>query len=175
MSRRLFVLVVNMIFSLSTARKAQASRAFGLWNCRWRTWKDLSEWSPSRSPVLPQRRLFSKYCFLVCLLILFLFFLFTSVAYGGFQARGGIGAAATGLYHSQGNTGSKPHLQQCWILNPLSEARDQHASSWILVGFLTCWTMAGTPKRYLLKYDTCEPIFLSTSLYWGPTLHQALC
>lgn len=54
--------VVNVIFSLSTARKASASRAFGLWNCHWRTWKDLSEWSPSRSPVLPQWRLFSKCC-----------------------------------------------------------------------------------------------------------------
>ena len=52
-----------MIFSLSTARKASASRAFGLWNCHWRTWKDLSEWPASGSPVLPQWRLFSK-CYL---------------------------------------------------------------------------------------------------------------
>ena len=29
-------------------------------------------------------------------------------------------------------------LQQCWILNPLSRTRDRTASSWILVGFLTC-------------------------------------
>lgn len=54
--------IFNVIFCLSTARKASASRAFGLWNCHWRTWKELSEWSPSRSPVLPQWRLFSKCC-----------------------------------------------------------------------------------------------------------------
>ena len=28
-------------------------------------------------------------------------------------------------------------LWQCWILDPLSEARDQTTSSWILVWFLT--------------------------------------
>ena len=54
------------------------------------------------------------------------FYLFraTSTAYGGAQARGQIGATATAtrdlshacdLHHS-----SRP----CWILNPLSEARD---------------------------------------------------
>ena len=36
-------------------------------------------------------------------------------AYGGSQARGQIGAVATGLPHSS---------RQCWLLNPLSEARD---------------------------------------------------
>ena len=52
-------------------------------------------------------------------LFLFCFFcLFRAipVAYGGSQARGRIGATVTGLHHSS---------QQCWILNPLSEARDQ--------------------------------------------------
>ena len=37
------------------------------------------------------------------------------MAYGSSQARGRIGAAAASLHHSS---------QQCWILNPLSEARD---------------------------------------------------
>ena len=40
-----------------------------------------------------------------------------------------IRAAAAGLHHSQGNARSEPRLhrilQQCWILNPLSKARDQ--------------------------------------------------
>ena len=31
-------------------------------------------------------------------------------AYGGSQARGGIGAAATGLRHSHSNARSEPHL-----------------------------------------------------------------
>ena len=32
-------------------------------------------------------------------------------AYGGSQARGPIGAVATGLHQSHSNTGSEPHLQ----------------------------------------------------------------
>ena len=55
------------------------------------------------------------------------------MAYGSPQARGGMGAAAAGLHHSHSNVGSAPQLQgnlhhssgQCWILNPLSEARDE--------------------------------------------------
>ena len=57
----------------------------------------------------------------------FFFFRATPAAYGGSQARGQIGAAATGLYHSS---------QQPQILNPLSEARDQTQiikdTSWVL-------------------------------------------
>ena len=48
----------------------------------------------------------------------FLFFAFFSAAlkaYGDCQARSRIGAVAAGLHHSS---------QQCWILNPLSEARN---------------------------------------------------
>ena len=62
----------------------------------------------------------------------FFFFLFRAVAmaYGGSQARGLIGAAATGLHHSHSNAGSKPHLQHSsqehQILNPLSEARESN-------------------------------------------------
>ena len=43
----------------------------------------------------------------------FLFFLFraTPTAYGSSQARGLIGAAASGLHHSHSNMGSEPHLR----------------------------------------------------------------
>ena len=42
----------------------------------------------------------------------FLFFLTAApVANGGSQARGQIGAVATGLHHSHSNAGSKSHLQ----------------------------------------------------------------
>ena len=33
------------------------------------------------------------------------------MAYGSFQARGLIGAAAAGLHHSHSNMGSEPHLR----------------------------------------------------------------
>ena len=59
----------------------------------------------------------------------------TPMAYGSYQARGQFGATATpdlswvwDLHHSS---------QQCQSLNPLSEARDEPMSSWILVGFIT--------------------------------------
>ena len=58
----------------------------------------------------------------------------TAAAYGSSQARGHIGAAATGLRHSHSNAGSELLLQSAlqqlgriWqhqILNPLSKARD---------------------------------------------------
>ena len=79
-----------------------------------------------------------------------LFFRAALAAYGSSQARGRIRATAAGLYHSHSNAGSEPHLrptpqptaaldpslvcslnhssQQCPILNPLSEARDQTPS-----------------------------------------------
>ena len=41
------------------------------------------------------------------------------------------------LHHSSG---------QCWILSPLSEARDQTLLPWILVGFITT-----EPQQALLK------------------------
>ena len=46
--------------------------------------------------------------FLFCL---FAFSRAAAMAYGGSQARGLIGAVATGLHHSHSNAGSEPHLQ----------------------------------------------------------------
>ena len=71
------------------------------------------------------------------------------VAYGRSQARGPIGATAASLrpsnsYEVHSNAGSEMHLcdlhhssQQCQILNTLSKARIEPASSQILVGFVT--------------------------------------
>jgi len=53
------------------------------------------------------------------------------MAYGSSQARGRIGAVAAGLHHSHNNAGSSricdlyQRSGQHWILNPLSDARDQ--------------------------------------------------
>ena len=62
-------------------------------------------------------------------LSLFFFFLVggTLVEYGGSLARSLIQPAAASLHHSHGKMGSDLHHSscQCWILNPLSKARDQ--------------------------------------------------
>ena len=66
-----------------------------------------------------------------------------AVAHGGSQARGRIRAAAAGLYPSHSNTDPshvcdlQHSLWQHRILNPLSEARDQISSSWMLVRFIS--------------------------------------
>ena len=68
---------------------------------------------------------FSFVCLFVCLL-----FRAAPAAYGSSQEQGQIGAIAAGLRHSHSNGGSEtrlqttPQLRQCWILNPLSKARD---------------------------------------------------
>ena len=89
--------------------------------------------------------------------ILFFFCLFrdASMAYGGSQARGWIVAIASGLHHSHGNTRSKLHLrptpQQCWIFNPLSEARNW---TWVLMDTSQIhfhWAAVGLPYSDILK------------------------
>ena len=55
------------------------------------------------------------------------FFFFFFLTYGSSQARGQISTTAASLHHRS---------QQCWILNPLSKAREP-ASSWFLVAFIS--------------------------------------
>ena len=71
-------------------------------------------------------------------------------AYGSSQARGLIVATAIttpdlscvcDLYHS---------LWQCWILNPLSKARDRTHILVVTSQICLCCTMMGTPKYFLL-------------------------
>ena len=52
---------------------------------------------------------------------LFAFSRATPVAYGGSQARGLIGAVATGLYHSHSNVGSEPRLRPTPQLMAMSD------------------------------------------------------
>ena len=58
-------------------------------------------------------RFFLFVCFGFFCLFVFFFLLFRAapMAYGGFHARGKIGAVAAGLCHSHSNTESEPHLQ----------------------------------------------------------------
>ena len=45
------------------------------------------------------------------------------------------------------------NLRQHWILNPLSEARIDPESSWILVGFLTCRATMGTTCLFVFFFS----------------------
>ena len=56
-------------------------------------------------------RLYFICLFVFCLLLLLLFLWAAPAAYGGSQARGLIGAVATGLRQSHSNAGSEPSLQ----------------------------------------------------------------
>ena len=90
----------------------------------------------------------------IYLFICFGFWLFLGAipaAYGGSQARGLIRAVATGLYHSHSHIDLScvcdlHHSSQPYqILNPLSNTRNQPATSWFLVGFISA-----APRRELL-------------------------
>ena len=72
---------------------------------------DSVTWKISKSSQLP------KY-YVQCSVLLFIFYFFVFLflwaapaAYGGSQARGRIGAVATGLRQSHSNAGSEPRLQ----------------------------------------------------------------
>ena len=58
------------------------------------------------------------------------------MAYGSSQARGLIGAALCGLGHRHSNARSEARLWQCWILHPLSKARD-----WTLTLMGISWSL----------------------------------
>ena len=66
------------------------------------------------------------FCFV---LFVFCFFLMAApVAYGGSQARGQIGAATTGLYHSLSNIGSELRLQPTPQLTPTLDPLGQESN-----------------------------------------------
>ena len=67
------------------------------------------------------------------------------MAYGGFQARGPIGAAVAGLHHSHSNAWSELHLRPAYttahgntgsLIHWLRPGIDP-VSSWFLVGFIS--------------------------------------
>ena len=87
----------------------------------------------------------------------FSFYIFkaASVAYGGSQARGWVRAAAASLRHrhSCSNVRSEQCCSslQCWILNPLSEARDWTCIPMDTSQFSYHWATMGTPRGYVLS------------------------
>ena len=88
---------------------------------------------------------------------IFCLFRATPTAYGGSQARGQIGATATGLHHSNARSELHqwPTLQLVAMvggsLTHWARPGTEPASSWILLGFLTWLATMGTPK-IILKY-----------------------
>ena len=87
--------------------------------------------------------------FINCRIPLFLFIYFfclfaiswaASSAYGGFPARGQIGAVAAGLCHSHSNTGSKLHLQ-LWpqLTAMLDPWPTEQARDWTRNLMVPCW------------------------------------
>ena len=107
---------------------------FPPFSCTWGIWKLLGQgWNPSCRP-MPHPMGYELHLWPMLQLVapdffffFNLFFRFASSAHGGSQARGPNGDEAVGLCHSHSNAGSDLHLQptQCWIFDPLSEARDQ--------------------------------------------------
>ena len=91
------------------------------------------------------------------------------MAHGGSQARGQIGAVAASLHHSQ-RTQDLSHLcnlhhssRQCWILNPLREARDQtHNLMFPSQIHFHCAT-TGTPTLFILLF---------TAALWHMEVHK---
>ena len=84
----------------------------------------------------------------------FLLFRATPTAYGGSQARGQIRATASGLYQSS---------QQCQLLNPLSEARDQTPSLRLTSRMCFLCATTGTPNISFLHSFPHSLPFLSLS------------
>ena len=103
---------------------------------------------------------FLSFCCCCC------YFLGRSCAYGGSQARGWIGAVATGLRQSHSNVGSKPRLrptpQLTATLDPQpTEQGTEPATSWFLVGFVNHCATTGTPTYRLFNdshSDLCEVV-----------------
>ena len=98
-----------------------------------------------------EHRLYTSLCFKLwtCIASYYYFFclFFGAVpeAYGSSQARGLIGAAAANWHHTS---------QLCWILNLLSEARDQTWISMHTSHICFLWATTGTPLASYLIFLT---------------------
>ena len=111
----------------------------------------------------------------------FCLFRATPAAYGGSQARGWIGAVATGLHHTEiiqdlSHVCDLHHSSwQCQIHDPLSEAR-----TWTCILMDTSqihfrWAMKGTPSLLLLIREISAP-FAPTGrnviALWAVSMHK---
>ena len=81
-------------------------------------------------------------------------------AYGGSQARGRIRAVTTGLHHSHSNVRSEGvcnlhHRLTSLTLTHWARPGMEPESTWMLVGFVNCWTMMGTPWCWYHVWPNC--------------------
>ena len=125
------------------------------------------------------RKRWSQVLFFVCFCFGFgLLFRATPAAYGGSQARSLIGAVATGLPHSHSNSGSElrlqpaPHSWQCWILNPLSKARDRTCILTDASHIHFHWATMGTPgarlwTQIIWQQSLCVQLLCYTVPLWS--------
>ena len=93
---------------------------------------------------------------------------------GGSQARGPIGAEATGLHHSHHNTDPQHRIcdihhssRQRQILNPLSRVRDQTCNLTVPSRIRFHCAMTGTPDFCILKLTYTQVILHSGSTEEG--------
>ena len=104
--------------------------------------------------------------FLICgCHVFFFFFRASPVAYGSSPARGQIGASVASLRHSHTRSEPLSHVcnlhhssWQCWILTPLSEARDQTHNLWFPFGFISA-----APQQELLA--VFSSMFIPSYIY----------
>ena len=100
--------------------------------------------------------------------------LLASVAYGSSQARGWIGASAVSPHYSHSNTSSS-HIHdlhhsswQRWILNPLSEVRNQTLiptdTSWVHY----CWAKRRNPNGAFFISLHCNTFLTSCRVLHSP-------
>jgi len=126
--------------------------------------------------------------------VLFCLFVFAiswaaPAAYGGSQARGGIGAVATGLRQSHSNSGPKPCLRltpqlttyttahsNAGSLTPWARAGTEPTTSWFLVRFVNHCATTGTP------HITCSFVtgFFCSTVYpccflWQGFIYSQCC
>ena len=118
------------------------------------------------------------FCFLFFFLSFFLIFpLFTATraSCGSSWPRGQTRVAASGIYHSYGNTGSELHLWllQHQILNPLSKASDQTQILMVTGRVLNLLNHSGSSDyllsfRFFLLYgsQTIRCIHLCCIIWW---------
>ena len=124
------------------------SKPVSLYSVLWRMFSSISGLYqkytiPSLSCGYENQKCFQMLPFVV---VVFGVFKATPVVHGSSQARGRIGAAAASLCHGHSNTWSEPRLQQCWIFNPLSEARHWTHILMDSCQFLTCWATMGVSR-----------------------------